>query len=142
MTLREWLVPPDPDEDPRETLRRVRRAETAAGIALIVLGVALWSEGWLHWVLIGLGLVSLSPLSGAAAILRKAERNPDVLVADPARRRARARTVTLAQIPFQAVLGAIVGYAVEGWGLAIFMAVLTGGMAAAYAWWYRPRAVS
>ena len=135
MRVRDWVLPPGPDADPRVTLRWVRRWEVVAGVASIGLGLALWGEGWWHWLLIGLGLLSISPLGGAATILRKAERDPDVLITDPARRQQRARTVALVGIPFHAVFGAVAGFAVGGWRLALFMAALAAIIAAAYAWW-------
>ena len=77
-----------------QTLRWVRHMEIASAIAALALGIALWSQGWWHWVLIGVGILGLSPWPGAATILRKAERRPEILVSDPERRRTRGRRVS------------------------------------------------
>ena len=128
-------MPPSADTDPRETLAWVRRWELVGGIGAIALGLALWGEGWWHWLLIGVGLLSLSPWPGPAAILRRAERKPTILVADPDRRRARARRVTAIQVPALVVIGALVGYLVDGWDAAVTMGALMGVGAALGAWW-------
>lgn len=134
--LRSWLTPPTPEADPKETLRWVRKFEVIGGVALVVGGLTLWDEGWVHWALIGLGLLSLSPWPGAQRILRKAEREPDVLVTDPDRRRARARRVAMVQIPLSLLTGTVLGYLLDGWPAAAVMGALMGGGAALGAWWF------
>jgi hypothetical protein len=133
--VRSLIRPPTADTDPRETLAWVRRWEIASGIGAIVLGLALWNEGWWHWLLIGVGLLSLSPWLGAAAILRRAERKPEILVADPDRRRARARRLAPIQVPVLVLVGALVGYLVDGWAAAATMGALMGAGAALGVWW-------
>jgi hypothetical protein len=86
-----WFAAPSPEADPRATLEWVRRMEIVGGIAAILLAVTFWGEGWWSWVLLGVGVLGLSPWSGARAILRRAERKPETLVTDPGRRRTRAR---------------------------------------------------
>jgi hypothetical protein len=126
---------PGPDTDPRETLQWVRKWEVRTGVASIALGLVLWNEGWWHWVLIGIGVLGVLPLSGAQAILRKAEKNPDVLISDPARRRARARRVAIIQPPVYAVFVGAAGYVMDGWPFGIFMAAFGGVCALGASWW-------
>jgi len=57
--------------------------EIVGGIAAILLALTFWGQGWWPWVLLGVGVLGLSPWPGARAILHKAERKPDVLVTDP-----------------------------------------------------------
>ncbi len=129
-----WQLPPPAGADPRETLRWVRRYEVISGLAALVLGLVLWNEGWWHWLLIGVGLLGMSPWPGAQAILRKAERKPNVLITDPDRRRARGRRAALVQIPLYLVGGAVLGYQLDGWPAAIFMGALMGAGAGLGAW--------
>lgn len=123
----ERLRPPPVSAGPRATLRWVRRGEIAGGIASIVAGAALWDSGWVHWLLLGVGLFGLSPWPGAAAILRRAERHPEVLNHDPERGRARVRRTAPVLVSVCALAGAGVGYLVDGWPAALFM----GGLMAA-----------
>jgi hypothetical protein len=128
------LRPPAPDADPRESLLWVRRMEIASGvICLIVAGV--WADGWWRWLLVGLGLLGLSPWLGARSILRRAERKPGVLVTDPDRRRVRARRTVLILVPVYVLVGGVVGYLVDGWPAAGTMGGLMGVGAALGAWW-------
>ena len=128
-----WM-PPTAATDPRETLRWVRRMELVSGGAAIIAGLALWNDGWWHWVLIGVGLLGFSPWPGARAILRRADRKPGVLVSDPERRRCRGRRVALVQVPLYAISGFVIGYLVDGLGAAIFMGLALGLTAAFAAW--------
>lgn len=117
---------PGPDTPPGETLRWVRRWELITGLACVVLGLALWGYGWWHWALLGVGVIGVSPWPGSAAILRRAEHDPTVLVTDPDRRRARARRATLFTVPAYALPGAVAGYVVGGWAVAVIAAVGMG----------------
>jgi hypothetical protein len=127
-------APPTSASDPREILRWVRRMEIVTGLAAIVAGIALWSAGWFHWVLVGVGLLGLSPWPGPQAILRRAERKPGVLVTDPERRRTRGRRAAQILVPVYATIGFVAGYLVDGLGAAIFMCVAMGLSATLGAW--------
>jgi len=113
----------------------VRRWEVLSGLGSIAVALAFWDSSWWQWGLLAVGLLAVSPWGGAATILRKAERDPSVLIADPERRRARARRFAFIAGPAYAVVGAVVGYVIDGWGLAIFVAACSGLAAAAGAWW-------
>jgi hypothetical protein len=131
-----WLFrPPSAATDPHETLRWVRSWEIVSGIAAIAFGLALWNGGWWHWLLIGVGLVGVAPWPGAQAILRRAERKPEILISDPDRRAARARRVVAIQAPILVAAGALLGYVVDGWAAAITMGAFMGVSAALGAWW-------
>jgi hypothetical protein len=65
------------------------------GVLLVVCGVTVMDDGLPRWVVIGCGVLALLPWLGPAAILRRAERNPDVLIWDPARRADRAGRVAI-----------------------------------------------
>jgi hypothetical protein len=122
--LKAWVVPPPLSADPVETLRWTRRMELASGVLAIVIGVVSWSEGWWHWALIGTGLLGLSPWPGPAAILRRARTNPDVLIRDPERRRARGRRAGAIVAAVEVVVMSTVGYVAFGWsGAAVFAAL-------------------
>jgi hypothetical protein len=127
-------VPPTSASDPREILRWVRRTEIVSGLAAVVAGIALWNAGWYHWLLIGVGLLTLSPWPGPRAILRRAERKPGVLVTDPERRRTRGRRAVQVLVPVYATVGFVAGYLVDGLGAAIFMGIAMGLSAALGAW--------
>jgi hypothetical protein len=109
--------------------------EIVSGVAAIALGMAFWDEGAWHWVLIAIGVLGVLPVWGAAAILRKAERDPSVFVSDPQRRRERSRRALLVMVPAVVVIGAAVGYAGGGWGAAALTAAISGASAALGAWW-------
>ena len=128
------LRPPGPEADPRETLRWMRRFEVVGGVLCLALAVVLWDEGWVRWVLIAMGVSSLSPWPGARAILRRAERDPDVLVWDPEVRRRRARWYALIAVPVVTIAGAVAGYMSDGWSAAGFVGALAGASAGWGTW--------
>jgi hypothetical protein len=128
-----WVAPTSAS-DPREILRWVRRMEIVTGLAAIVAGIALWNAGWFHWLLIGVGLLGLSPWPGVQVILRRADRKPAVLVTDPERRRTRARRAAQILVPLYAISGFVAGYVLDGLGAAIFMGVAMGLSAGLGAW--------
>jgi hypothetical protein len=68
-----------------------------------------------NWILVGCALLSFSPWPGAAAILRRAEKNPGVLITDPDRRRERGRHGMRLIVLMNAAIGAVVGYILAGW---------------------------
>jgi hypothetical protein len=140
--LKAWIVPPTTATDPVETLRWTRRMEVVTGLLALVAGIATWSEGWWHWLLIGTGLLGLSPWPGPASILRKARTNPGVLVHDPERRRARGRRAIAIGTLAEAVVLSAVGYVTLGWGgaAALAAASLVAGALAAWLLLRRPRA--
>jgi hypothetical protein len=105
------------------------------GALLLVVTLALWNEISFHWVLVGCALLSLSPWPGAAAILRRAERKPDVLITDPERQRASGRRGAVILVTVNTMIGAVIGYVMNGWSGA---AVLAGAMALigiVTSWW-------
>lgn len=125
---------PTSSTDPREALRWVRRMEILTGLVALAFGIALWSAGWWHWILIGTGLLGLSPWPGARAILRRADRRPGVLIDDADRRRARGRRAVLVQVPIYVVVGVVVGLITGGAGAAIVIGGLMGASAGLGAW--------
>ena len=106
----------------------VRRMEIVTGLGAIALGVAFWDVGGWHWVLIGVGVSRVLPIWGAAAILRKAERDPSVLAParTPEERRARGRRAGVLVLVLLVLAGAVVGLAASGWGAALFMSLAVG----------------
>jgi hypothetical protein len=123
--------------DPRDALRWVRTMEVVSAAGCFVAAVAFGDPAWLRWVLVALGLVSLSPWPGAAAILRKADKNPGVLISDPERRRARARrTLKIMSVLLVAVMS-LVGLVAGGWGAALVMGILGALGALGGVWLYR-----
>jgi cytochrome c biogenesis protein CcdA len=128
------LLPPPIGAEPEASLRWVRRMEIATGIVAIAFGFALWNEGWWHWLLIGVGVSGLSPWPGAATILRKAETHPEVLVADPERRRERARRTALLTVPVYLVVGVVIGYLLDGARGALLIGSITTASGALAAW--------
>jgi hypothetical protein len=80
------------DDHPIATLHWVRRAEVAAGILAFPIAVAFRDTPWLRWTMLALGLLSLSPWPGAAAIIRRHERTGQpTTTLSPEQRRTRAR---------------------------------------------------
>src|SRR5579859_4609297 len=57
---RAWLVHPGPEADPRENLRYSRRMEVFSGMLGVIGGLATWSDGWWHWLILGGGVLALS----------------------------------------------------------------------------------
>src|SRR4051794_10008444 len=132
--IRSLLTPPS-GASPRETLEWARRFEIVSGLGAIVMGIVLWDEGWWHWVLIAVGVVSLVPWVGVSAVLRKADRDPTLLdrTVDPDLRRQRVRRSVFIMIPTLVLSNLLIGYLLEGWGAGIFMAILAaigGGLGA------------
>jgi MFS family permease len=113
--------------------------EISTGIAALVFGGVLWSAGWWHWILIGCGVLGVSPWPGARAILRKAEKKPSILISDPERRRRRKRRMALWLPPVAFVYVSGLGYVLGGWGVAITCAVL-GGLGIGLGTWISLRA--
>ena len=109
--------------------------EIFSGVAALLGAATLWHEGgaW-RWVLLASGLLGLSPWPGPGAIVRRAERRPDVLIADPERRRARLRRTLAIIVPAQIVIFASAGYAMLGAGGAALMAVFGALSGALGAW--------
>jgi hypothetical protein len=126
------LAPPPAAGDPRDTLRYVRAVEIFIAVVSFVFAIEL--TGWPRWALVATGLLSLSPWPGARSILRRADRDPDVLVSDADRRRARGRRVVLVLVPLYALGGAGFGYVIGGWSAALLVGVLIGGGAVAGGW--------
>jgi hypothetical protein len=127
------LIPPPADGDPRATMRWVRTMEIVSAFACFAAALAFGDPAWLRWALIALGLVGLSPWPGAAAILRKADNNPGVLISDPERRRARGwRAIKIMSVLLVAVVF-LIGLVAGGWGAALVMGIL----GARGAWLYR-----
>jgi fatty acid desaturase len=117
------LLPPR-DGDARELLRYSRRMEILGAVAALIGAAVTWSGEWWTWLLVGVGLLGLSPWPGPAAILRRAEKNPDILVDDPQRRRERARRLVTILVPAYTLLFTLAGYLLLGWGGALFFLVL------------------
>jgi hypothetical protein len=87
--------------------------------------------------LIGCGLLSLSLWPGAAAILRRAEREPGVAISDPGRRRARSRRTIWIFVAVQPAIAFGVGYLIDGWPAAIFVGALANIGVLGGVWFYR-----
>jgi MFS family permease len=115
-------------------MRWVRRIEILSGVVSIAAALALWSEGAWHWVLLGSGLLALSPWPGPGALVRKAEQKPEILNSDRERGRRRARTFFKILVPSQSLLVGLFGYLTLGVGGAVFM-VLMGLLSAAFGFW-------
>jgi uncharacterized membrane protein YedE/YeeE len=128
------LLPPPSSADPRATLRWVRRLEIVTGLLVIAGAVLLSGTGGWRWLLIGVGLLGLSPWPGPAAILRRADRKPGVLVTDAERRRARGRRVLRVLVPVYIAIALGVGYLIDGWPAAITAGLLVGIGAGLGAW--------
>ena len=119
--LRSLFALPSRDASPTETLRWVRRMEIKGGVAALT-----WSNEWWSWLLVGTGVLGLTPWSGASAILRKAQTRPEILISDPERRRRRGRRALKVIVPAYAVILTAIGYVLLGWGGAVFFCV--GGL--------------
>lgn len=78
-------------------------------------------------------------LARCPAILRKADRKPNVLISDPERRRARARRAVVIQVPAYLAIGLVVGYIIDGWSAAIPMGLLMTAGAVLGAWLFLRR---
>ncbi len=111
--------------------------EITTSIALLAGAAVAWSNDWWSWLLLGLGLLGLSPWPGPGAILRKAETRPEILVSDPARRRRRGRQALTIMVPAQTAIFTGVGYVLLGWGGAVFFCVIALVSGALAAWLYR-----
>jgi hypothetical protein len=125
--VRAWLVPPPRDAGPQATLLWVRRIEILIGLAALTFGLLDWSQGWWHWLLIGLGLLGLSPWWGVARILRRADSPPEILNHDAERGYHRARRFLIIWLPMFIVAAAAIGYAYGRWLGAGINVVLIGG---------------
>ena len=135
--LRSWFAIPARDAGPVERLRWVRRMEITSGVLAIVLAIRTWSTDWWTWLLLGSAAVMLSPWLGPAAILRRAEKHPEVLEHDPAAGRRRARRALKIMVPaFVAILTAV-GYLTLGWGGAVFFFVMAVVGSVGGVWLYR-----
>jgi hypothetical protein len=110
--------------------------EVVFGVACLIGAVVLIDVAWARWALIGVGLLGLSPWPGAGAILRKADHNPDVLIADPDRRRARGRRAVMFIVPLYTFVGFAVGYVIDGWPAAIFVGLIVAASAGLGAWFF------
>jgi len=73
-------------------------------------------------------------LVGPGAIVRRAQRKPEVLSSDPERGRRRARTFFKVLVPSQSVILGLMGYFTLGLGGAVFM-VLMGLVSAGFGFW-------
>lgn len=126
--LRAWLVPPL-DAGPRRTLEWARRIEIWTGAASLVRGLASWSQGWWHWILIVMGLLSISPWPGVRQILRKADTKPMALSYDRDRGYRRAKRTYVSLVPAFTLCAGAAGYAYGRWlGAAINIVLIgTGG---------------
>jgi hypothetical protein len=106
--------------------------ELLSGVGCLALAPLMWGS-WVFWLVLGSALLALLPWVGPAAVLRRAERRPQILIADPERRRRRVRRFMLVAWPLYLVLAAAMGYLTSGVGGAAFAAVLMGA-ALAFAW--------
>ena len=120
-------------------LRWSRRGEILAGLIAIALVPQL--DGWFRWVMLGMGLVALSPWPGPAAILRRADRDPAVREWDPERGRARARRAMPVLVAALVAGAAVAGYLAGGWPGAIVMAFV-GALISGVGAWVTRRLVS
>ena len=122
--------------DPRETLRWVRRMEVVAGIAGLLFAVLLWDEPPARWLLIAMALLSLSPWPGAQAILRKADKNPNVLQTDRDRGVERGRRAARIMVAFVVGLCFVMGLVAGGLGAAVVTALAGAFSGALGAWMF------
>ncbi len=122
-SLRARLTPPQ-GGDPREALQWLRRMEIVMGIFGLIAAALTWSGEWWSWLIVGGSLLSLSPWPGIGAILRKAEKRPEILISDPERRRERGQRFLRWFVPAYVVVFTLIGYLLLGLGGAIFFFVL------------------
>jgi hypothetical protein len=134
MTLRNWLTPPKQGSTPQDTLAWVRRMEIVCGVAGLAFGLQLWSDGWLHWLVIAGGLLCISPWPGARQILRRAERHPEILITDRERSQRRVRSFIFVWVPIFVVAATALGYAYGRWLGADVNFVLIGSGAVIGGW--------
>lgn len=136
--MREFLIAvfrlPGPDMAPAEIMRWARRWEIVTSVGCLLLALAPWFPEVFRWVLVGVGVLGLVPLLGPARVLRRAKEDPAVLVTDPERRVRRRRRTGRWLVLAQGLTGAVLGYFMEGWILALVMAAVLGGSAAFGAW--------
>src|SRR3954469_3608692 len=122
------VIPPPAAEGPLARMRWVRRMEICSALMSIIGALALWSMGAWHWVLLGAGVLGLSPWPGPGAIVRRAQTRPEILNYDVERGRRRSRAVLQVLVPLQSIAFGVVGYLTLGVGGAIFMLLM--GLAA------------
>jgi hypothetical protein len=132
------MIAPPRRGDPREMLQWIRRLEIVAGILGLVAAALTWSGEWWSWLILGSSVLSLSLWPGPAAILRKSQERPDVLISDPARRRARGRRFLRYFVPISLVILAALGCLVDGLAGTIGI-VLIGGTGLALGVWLYTR---
>jgi hypothetical protein len=111
--------------------------EIVSAVFAFIVAALVWDVAWARWLLIAMGLLSLSPWPGAARILRRAERDPGVLVSDPERRRARGRRAVLIIVPVQVAIAFAVGYLIDGWPAAIYVGALAAIASFGGVWFYK-----
>lgn len=142
--VRAWLVPPPREAGPRAILLWVRRTEILSGLVALTFGLLDWSQGWWHWLLIGCGVLALSPWWGVRRILRRAESGPEILNNNAERGYHRAKRVLIIWLPVFIIAAAAIGYAYGRWLGAGINVVLIGGGATLGGWlalkWLRPPA--
>jgi hypothetical protein len=109
--------------------------EIVTGLLAIGLGLVFFRDGLWRWLMIGVGVLGLLPWPGAAAILRRAERDPSILVSDRERRRERGRRSLFVIVPAAITIAALVGYAGGGWSGVATVAPIAGVSAALGGWW-------
>lgn len=121
----------------------VRHTELVTGIAALAFGLIEWSQGWWHWLLIGLGVIGISPWPGVTQILRRAEQRPEVLNHDRDRGYRRARRFLIIAVPVYTIGAGAFGYSYGRWleaGINVVLLGSGGGLGGAWALrWLRPR---
>jgi hypothetical protein len=107
--LGNWFALPARDAGPVERLRWARRMESVSGVAALIATATVWSNAWWNWVMVGVAFLALSPWPGPAAVLRKAQKRPEVLNRDLARGRRRGRRTMKVLLPSYAVIFTVIG---------------------------------
>jgi hypothetical protein len=139
-----WLRLPR-DDNPATMLRWMRRLHLVTLPAALLTALVLRADDVAAWWLgLAAAAVSMIRLATIGPAIRRAEaRGPN----DPATRRARqhrAERVTLALFGALAAIAVVVGYLIEGLGLAITFAATFGLSHALGIWlyrrWFRPGA--